>query len=153
MLNSSKAEHGDLLMSWEEEASTDSDALSSWMRGQVCQKLVGVTSKTHRAQVTTTAVRSGTVVKGQIHANLLDVVLELEGQHFKEQVAIKGSVRCVGTAWVLASTKGCDSPLEVPLLTARTAHAGWCSRLRTNWTLFRLLTPSGMSTPAWRAPW
>lgn len=97
VLSSSKAEHGDLLMSWEEDDSTSSDALSSWMRGEVCQKLVGIISKTPCAQVTTTAVRSGTVTKGQIRANLLDVVLELEGHHLKEQVAVKGSVRCGGS--------------------------------------------------------
>ncbi len=51
VLHNSLAEHGDLLMSWEEEDSTDSDALSSWMRDEVCKRLVGVTSKTSRAQV------------------------------------------------------------------------------------------------------
>jgi hypothetical protein len=33
------------------------------------------------------------VGKGQIRANFLDVVLELEGKHLKEPTAVKGTVR------------------------------------------------------------
>ncbi len=56
----------------------------AWMKQELSEKLVDVTASTSRAQVRTVRVKSANVVKGQIRAEEIDVLLEVEGTHLKE---------------------------------------------------------------------
>ncbi|GAX85247.1 hypothetical protein CEUSTIGMA_g12667.t1 [Chlamydomonas eustigma] len=70
---------------------------SNWIAEELAVKLVGVSARTSRAKVFTVGVRSANVVKGAIRAEEVDVLLEVEGHHTKEdpEATMHGVIRVI----------------------------------------------------------